>query len=209
MRVRISGSRWLLARTPALLCGVVSFDLYAQFPRWRYAVSTHCRSCCRPGLVEEQFYLTVPLTITLPSIDGRRNRGPGTFAQPLEYPIFRCPRHRSSSEIRRARDGSALDRAGRVVCSLCLAGLCRAGQRFAFSARCSDGCSDDLIFSCPIHQPLILNARPDIATVPQLVVTFAAISVAFERWLRSKILNTRITAKTSAMPLIESNLCSW
>jgi hypothetical protein len=42
-----------------------------------------------------------------------------------------------------------------------------------------------------------------------LVVTFAAISVAFERWLRSKILNTRITAKTSAMPLIESNLCSW
>jgi hypothetical protein len=78
-----------------------------------------------------------------------------------------------------------------------------------FSARCSDGCSDDLIFSCPIHQPLILNARPDIATVPQLVVTFAAISVAFERWLRSKILNTRITAKTSAMPLIESNLCSW
>ena len=123
--------------------------------------------------------------------------------------IFRCPGRLSSSEIRRARDGSALDRAGRVVCSLCLAGLCRAGQRFAFSARCSDGCSDDLIFSCPIHQPLILNARPDIATVPQLVVTFAAISVAFERWLRSKILNTRITAKTSAMPLIESNLCSW
>jgi peptidoglycan/LPS O-acetylase OafA/YrhL len=42
-----------------------------------------------------------------------------------------------------------------------------------------------------------------------LVVTFAAISVAFERWLRSKILNTIITANTSAMPLIESNLCSW
>jgi len=129
---------WLLRTISAMAC--------------QSAVSTHCRSCCRPGpwSKSNSIWLSPWLLRCLLLMD---DEIAGQVPSRISYfPVFWPPIF--IRDMPCERWFCAWLR--RVVCSLCLAGLCRAGQRLVFSARCSDGCSDDLIFSCPIHRPLTL-----------------------------------------------------